>query len=1108
MSVELKKLAQEWYTCDENMIPPEYVLKKLDGLNDQRYWNEVLPKLRSLFRGIRFDKNSSRHLEVGKSVSEWEVKYAVRSIEDSSRTLWIRRQFLDQYDDEAYCDTANDVELHSLKIDLLEWMDVNIGPTRKKPYAGQISHRAMKERGLAFNRYVDQWDDDITALLVKELRKIIKLRTQWESNGCGLGLNGHVAAEFLHHCKIAHNFCLDFAGRDDLLHRCLDIIRQPNKLHKDKRTAMIQAAMTDTNVTPPSNYSAITLAMYGEPGSGKSAFIAKLADELFQHESRGDLIIAQRRRSGDNATPYIVRKPSRISRRPPRPILVRFCGTSENSLHSRSVVRSLRLQIQYLLGPTSTKFSKPPSDWEILNDLLKHHAVIILLDGVNTLEGGFDFLSHLTLHRDTRIIISLSTLPTPEQKPTSPKFMPHNQDLLFALEAFKLDEVACLEIPQPSSEIRAIAEAVLLKKNRTLTSNQWEVFLRQAEVEPSAIYLSLAIKIVEHWQSSDAPQLASSLRGVVGQILDHVEMECGRTLCRLALGLITYSVRGVNDNEMEDMLSLEDDVLESVFQYHVSSVSRIPTHVWTKLRRHMEGLLIERNHGCLTWKHDSLLMIVEARYSQDKLKYYKLLSNYFGNRLPPDIIERKNITKSNLLMDGISVWLKNSRPNYRRCEEAVHGLILLGNLEEAISSLCNFEYLCAAYRCNEGSETIHYLELILKRARMERKNIDTTRVRDYLDWLHRSDSRILEDPQIFIPVTVTLESPSSKARQDYLTYLHVNQSNIEPSSSTFSGDVWIRGLSLGSVEDLKNTSLIRGSVCVSWSPDCTLALTVADDRVRIWDISCANVVSELHDRNHKTVTDAAWNNDGDRILCRSWDGTVIVWNLRQKTVLYTLNKLIEINITAVAWNPCTSTIATGSQDSLLMLWSAIDGSFITTFKKITDYYIVALTWSPDGKDLAILTLSTHIHVYKTETKEEIIYIQHTNQVNGLTWNPGGTLIASGSDDDTVKIWSPAENITRSIFKTHQCAVRAVSWCSDGERIASGDECGKILIWNWFNHHVLASWSGHTDSIHTLIWSPDTTKLASSSKDGNVVVWDSSKETKTKDRKKRPTKRFR
>lgn len=556
---------------------------------------------------------------------------------------------------------------------------------------------------------------------------------------------------------------------------------------------------------------------------------------------------------------------------------------------------------------------------------------------------------------------------------------------------------------------------------------------------------------------------------------------------------------------MEDMLSLDQEVLRSVFQYDVPNVSRIPTHVWTKLRRHMEGLLIERHHGCLTWRHDSLLEIALKRYSQEKIKFHNMLANYFGNRIDPVIRNEKKIASYDLLMSGGSVWLKNSRPNYRRCEEAVYSLIHCGNLIDAVNSLCDFDYICAAYRCNEGSATIQYLELIIKKEKIEKKGVDLIKIRDYLQWLKRADSRILDDPQIFIPVTVTLEPITSIARQDYIRNLVENPAiSNHKNNQTFTGDVWIRGMSLGSIlED--NSSLIRGSVCISWSPNSDRLLTVADDRIRIWNTNSAETLMELRNRNHKTVTEAYWSNDGNRLLCKSWDGTASVWSLNQKVVLFSLDKHIHVNITAIAWNPLGSQIITGSQDSLLMLWDANDGSYVSTIKKVNDYYILSITWSPDGKDIAIVTLSTHIHIYRTETKEEIHYLQHTNQVNTLSWNHNGNLIASGSDDDTVKIWNPYSNITLLNFTKHQCAVRAVSWCSDGDRIASGDECGKILIWHWSTQNILASWNAHTDSIHTLIWSPDMMKLASSSKDGTVVVWESSEEIKKIGKKKRFTK---
>ena len=68
---------------------------------------------------------------------------------------------------------------------------------------------------------------------------------------------------------------------------------------------------------------------------------------------------------------------------------------------------------------------------------------------------------------------------------------------------------------------------------------------------------------------------------LVASILDGVEVEFGRPWTRVALAFITYSRAGVNDAEMQDLLSLNDE-------------RRFSLHEWLRLLGALEGLLVER----------------------------------------------------------------------------------------------------------------------------------------------------------------------------------------------------------------------------------------------------------------------------------------------------------------------------------------------------------------------------------------------------------------------------------------------------------------------------------------------------------------------------------
>ena len=71
-------LANNWYFIDENNVPPVYVLRPLDGVNDDMFWEYVKPKLLKLFDGVNISSpalgDTDGGLKVGQSMTEWETR--------------------------------------------------------------------------------------------------------------------------------------------------------------------------------------------------------------------------------------------------------------------------------------------------------------------------------------------------------------------------------------------------------------------------------------------------------------------------------------------------------------------------------------------------------------------------------------------------------------------------------------------------------------------------------------------------------------------------------------------------------------------------------------------------------------------------------------------------------------------------------------------------------------------------------------------------------------------------------------------------------------------------------------------------------------------------
>jgi WD40 repeat protein/transcriptional regulator with XRE-family HTH domain len=151
--------------------------------------------------------------------------------------------------------------------------------------------------------------------------------------------------------------------------------------------------------------------------------------------------------------------------------------------------------------------------------------------------------------------------------------------------------------------------------------------------------------------------------------------------------------------------------------------------------------------------------------------------------------------------------------------------------------------------------------------------------------------------------------------------------------------------------------------------------------------------------------------------------------------------------------------------------------------------IRAVAFDPSSRLLATGSEDQTIRLWDTDTGECLTILSgHTNWVRSIAFSPDGCLLASGSEDHTIRLWDVQSGTCCQTLRGHTQRVRAVAFSPQGDLLATGGDDHTIRLWNaqtWQCSHILEEHTGH---VRTLAFHPTKLLLASGSEDTTIRLW--------------------
>jgi len=208
-----------------------------------------------------------------------------------------------------------------------------------------------------------------------------------------------------------------------------------------------------------------------------------------------------------------------------------------------------------------------------------------------------------------------------------------------------------------------------------------------------------------------------------------------------------------------------------------------------------------------------------------------------------------------------------------------------------------------------------------------------------------------------------------------------------------------------------------------------------------------------------------------------------------------------------SWHPKLNLLATSAADSTVRIWTIPRGPCDASSEKIACSNAIVLkhesvkkqqnkdvtvcAWNHQGTLLASGSGDGYVRVWTPSGELKLSLVAHKATIFSLKWNQKGNCLLTASVDQLAIVWDIESGTPKQKFDHHKGGVLDIDWRDDTSFVSCGAD-NVIHYCRVGGKEPIRTFRGHKEDVNAILWSPDGQLFASCSDDQTVKIWDPNK----------------